>query len=438
MINENDVAKALRTLIRETNRFERVRQKGDSGADLMAFLADKVATHLESTDRDPTFFSRKWFESQNLGASDRTWNRAKKALNRVLLERGHRFAITATQGAPRKGRRSGLRIVHLGSDEVSMASAVRSRHDRGIAFGGRTFDATAVDWSDGGRTGYEPAHLTAQIEGSVPPPPEWALACAAAGPELPPGAFNADALCGIRELVPTLRGDNEDAAVEVVLYRHDYRHMVRTVLAVQNDASLRSLVLNESDEGLVPYFASAVGVVLWARTNDGWLVVADRSEKVAVRKGEGDASVVEGIHAVKDADDDDTIDLIATCVRGCVEELNVTPDRTAVKLLAIGRDLGWYQHNFWGIVDLPLTYDEVSEARGRSQRARRLETRAIRKIRADPYEAFRELADTERRGTKVWATAWASLFYALVYWSGGEDAAVESAARRAFDDAERS
>lgn len=315
----------------------------------------------------------------------------------------------------------------------------------GTPIGGRVFPIDVLDWSDGGRRSYRPEHLEVRLDATIPNAPDWVLSYGLERIPLPANATNGTALCGLMSIVPALVGDDEEQAVRLSCYRHDYLHHVRTVHAVGTNPELRALVTSHAAGVLLPHFAAGIGVVLWVRTSDNKLVMSVRSGNVAVRKGERDASVVEGLHTTRDraADCADRVSVHTTCVEGCREELNIVVAPSDVDILAIGCDLDYYQCNFYGLVNAPMTYAEIVDARRRSGRAHRLEAREIQALSADPVQAFAELAEGEANGAPMWATAWAALYFALVRLSetGRDDArrtartepmSVESAARLAF------
>lgn len=433
MIDEEAaIAGLMRTLIRETESFRapNVRTKGDPAPKKIEQLATEIARHYETppAQRHRDAFSVEWLEKRH--QSIRNWTRCFATLNRLLAERRQRFSIGRREGSPGTDEvQPWLTIELFDEDERSRPGA--SRRDRGVVIGGRHFDVEAIDLSDAGQTSYRAEDLAVLIGEGSPAMPEWAVSRCSEEVVLPTGATNGGALCGLRELTPRLEGDDERPAADIVLYRHDYAHMFRTVVAMNGDPELRELVRVHGVGVVVPYFAAAIGVVLWVRTTDDQLVWAERSDLVAVRKGEADASVVEGVHADKDAENG-RVDVMAVCLRACLEELNVRPSASDVNVLAVACDFDWHQVNFFGVVNVPMTYKEVEQARARSPRAKKHETRTIHAVPADPFSAFAALRGAELEATPLWSTGWVSLFYAFVHWTGS-DQQVDAEARRAFE-----
>jgi hypothetical protein len=171
--------------------------------------------------------------------------------------------------------------------------------------------------------------------------------------------------------------DKEDAVVYIDTCLNDYATFAATVLRLDEEVetldghgertltTLRQSFMPTSETVTeivrhpLPFLANGIGVMLLAFTDDNKILLSHRRLESRARPGECDVTVVEGIDANFDSSGAGRLDIYATAVRGCREELGVEITPADVRILAFGVDMAYYQWNFFGMVDLKLTADEV-------------------------------------------------------------------------------
>lgn len=122
----------------------------------------------------------------------------------------------------------------------------------------------------------------------------------------------------------------------------------------------------------VPYLASGVGVCINVLCDGGTrIVIGQRSHLENFRKGEYDVAVVEGIRPNANIRDNGQIDVHAVIDRALDEELGTgncellfgRPISEFVKQKSVfefGCDLKYYQWNFLCLVEIDLSFDQIS------------------------------------------------------------------------------
>lgn len=171
--------------------------------------------------------------------------------------------------------------------------------------------------------------------------------------------------------------DKEEAVIYVDTCLNDYATFAATVLRLDDEietsdghgeralTTLRQRFMPTPEAATeivrhpLPFLANGVGVMLLAFTDDDKVLLSHRRLESRARPGECDVTVVEGIDANFDSNGVGRLDIYATAVRGCREELGVEITPADVRILAFGVDMTYYQWNFLGMVDLKLTADEV-------------------------------------------------------------------------------
>ena len=116
--------------------------------------------------------------------------------------------------------------------------------------------------------------------------------------------------------------------------------------------------------------------------------------------------MVEGIDANFDSGGAGQLDIYATAVRGCREELGVDVSASDVGILAFGVDMTYYQWNFMGLVDIRLTADEVI-ARHAMHAKDRWEGK-LEPVELDAVSVFERL-----RQDKIWDCGLVATYLAL-------------------------
>ena len=80
------------------------------------------------------------------------------------------------------------------------------------------------------------------------------------------------------------------------------------------------------------------------------MILTRRRPAARARPGECDVSVVEGMHVERDRSSAGSLDVVATAVRGCMEELGIQVGRSDVHLLGLAADMTYHQWSFLGLV----------------------------------------------------------------------------------------
>ncbi len=171
--------------------------------------------------------------------------------------------------------------------------------------------------------------------------------------------------------------EREDSTVHLEACLSDYATFAATVLRLdeeidQSTPSTKSKPITLRQEFFptkdavadgvrrpLPFLANGVGIALLAFSDDGKVLLAHRRMESRARPGECDVSVVEGIDTSLDSGGSGKLDVYATAVRGCREELGVDISSRDVSILAFGVDMAYYQWNFMGMVDIKLTANEI-------------------------------------------------------------------------------
>jgi hypothetical protein len=171
--------------------------------------------------------------------------------------------------------------------------------------------------------------------------------------------------------------EREDSTLHLEACLSDYATFAATVLRLDEEigtsgtqdervsTTLRRAFLPTNDAVIdsirrpLPFLANGVGIALLAFTDDDKVLLTRRRLESRARPGECDVTVVEGIDANFDAGGSGKLDIYATALRGCREELGVDISTNDVSILAFGVDMTYYQWNFMGMVDIKLTADEV-------------------------------------------------------------------------------
>ena len=218
--------------------------------------------------------------------------------------------------------------------------------------------------------------------------------------------------------------EREDATVHLKACLNDYATFSATVLRLDEEidkpdahggrvsTTLRREFLPtpaaviESVRRPLPFLANGVGVALLAFTDDDKVLLVHRLLESRARPGECDVTVVEGIDANFDSGGDGRLDIYATAVRGCREELGVEVSAADVSILAFGVDATYYQWNFLGLVDIGLTANEVM-----AQHAMHAKDRwegKLEPIKLDAVSIFERL-----RQDKIWDCGLVTTYLAL-------------------------
>lgn len=133
-------------------------------------------------------------------------------------------------------------------------------------------------------------------------------------------------------------GIEENPEVTLRLKHSDYYTFLATQQLdreLSSGATLRSLYLDGRDPRDVPDFMrSSFGLNVALVTADGWLVVSRRSKRLGVGKGLWNSSANEGLHRHLDSPDGRPPNLFRAAERGVREELRLSPDQYALRLLA--------------------------------------------------------------------------------------------------------
>jgi hypothetical protein len=216
----------------------------------------------------------------------------------------------------------------------------------------------------------------------------------------------------------------EDAMVHLEACLNDYATFAATVLRLDEEinksdtqgehvpTTLRREFLStpaavaESVRRPLPFLANGVGIMLLAFTDDDKVLLVHRRLESRARPGECDVTVVEGIDANFDSGGAGRLDIYATAVRGCREELGVDVSAADVSILAFGVDMTYYQWNFLGLVDIRLAADEVIARHGMHAKDRwegKLEP-----VKVDPVNVFERL-----RQDKIWDCGLVTTYLAL-------------------------
>ena len=218
--------------------------------------------------------------------------------------------------------------------------------------------------------------------------------------------------------------EGEDATVHLEACLSDYATFAATVLRLDEEidepytqgerasTTLRREFLStpaavaESVRRPLPFLANGVGIVLLAFTDDDKVLLVHRRLESCARPGECDVTVVEGIDANFDSGGAGRLDIYATAVRGCQEELGVDVSASDVSILAFGVDMRYYQWNFLGLVDIRLIADEVI-ARHAMHAKDRWEGK-LEPVKLDAVSIFERL-----RQDKIWDCGLVTTYLAL-------------------------
>lgn len=221
---------------------------------------------------------------------------------------------------------------------------------------------------------------------------------------------------GIKEYHILRSDDEKHLKMAIQLYKSRYAAFQATVIEIGSEdrADPNSIyqkhLSKHEPQNLIPYLARNVGIVAVVITKDDWVILCKRGEMSAVRKGEYDASVVEGIEPIKDADSTNMrqrINIFQSIARGCSEELGFTPSFDEINILGFGVDMRFYQYNFICTIHSRLTLDDIKSDRNGTA-IDKWETRlfALKYGIDEVLEFINE--------NKMWAFAMAALYWALL------------------------
>src|SRR6266498_5627996 len=160
-----------------------------------------------------------------------------------------------------------------------------------------------------------------------------------------------------------------------------------------------------------------------ALSQDFRVLTTHRRLESRARPGECDVTVVEGIDANFDAIGSGRLDIGATALRGCREELGVEVSARDVSILAFGVDMTYYQWNFMGMVEIKLTADEVM-----AQHALHAKDRwegKVEPVKLDAVSVFERM-----RQEKIWDCGLVTAYLALSKKCGA--GSTREAAERVF------
>lgn len=173
----------------------------------------------------------------------------------------------------------------------------------------------------------------------------------------------------------------------------------------------------------IPSLANGFVIALVIITKDKKLVLSHRSDRVGVRPGELDASVVEGVHPVLDRSSIHRgPDLYRTAIRGAQEEIGIELVQEEITFLGFGVDIEYYQWNMIGVARISETAHEALEHRRRGIGGK-WETRQFEIIESDPRSVFSYL-----KNQRIWSTGLVAVYWALVHYHGRKrvDSAVKA------------
>jgi len=226
------------------------------------------------------------------------------------------------------------------------------------------------------------------------------------------GAWNGP-LFGLHSYRRYRDGDAEEPVAIFNFHMSDYYTFLATNKKINDPLpsgeTIREKYIPYDDlDQLVPFLANGFGVVLVVITGDDQVIMTKRSNDSAVRPGEHDVSVVEGVHPNMDQSPLHTGPCFfkAAC-RGANEELNLNVPEQAIQFLGYGIDLEYYQWNMIGYVRIEESFNEVKRLRSTGA--------------ADKWEAKQMTGEafTKKNVAKLimekdmWATAKVALYWTL-------------------------
>ncbi len=235
--------------------------------------------------------------------------------------------------------------------------------------------------------------------------------------------------------------EREDSVLQLDTCLSDYATFAATVLHLDDEIDISpaggkrsvttlrqkffpsDMAIIESVRRPLPFLANGVGITLLAFTDDDKVLLTHRRLESRARPGECDVTVVEGIDANFDAIGSGRLDIGATALRGCREELGVEVSARDVSILAFGVDMTYYQWNFMGMVEIKLTADEVM-----AQHALHAKDRwegKVEPVKLDAVSVFERM-----RQEKIWDCGLVTAYLALSKKCGA--GSTREAAERVF------
>ncbi|MEV8607243.1 hypothetical protein AB0383_04660 [Amycolatopsis sp. NPDC051373] len=227
----------------------------------------------------------------------------------------------------------------------------------------------------------------------------------------------------VHDFVVNRRGHEELPEVTIHFTYSDYL----TFLATQQldeplpgGDTLRSLYLDGRDPQDTPDFMrSSFGLNVAVVTADGWLVVARRSGRVGVGKGEWNSSANEGLQRELD-ERHGPPNLFRAAERGLKEELRLRPDHYDLKLLAFAVVTSNSQWCCLFLANLrTMTRRQFENNLGRGVQDA-WEHRGFEYVEFEPQTTIEYLLRPDRRDS--WAPAAPVLFYLSLVHVHGEEA----------------
>ncbi|MEW2500937.1 hypothetical protein AB0878_10685 [Amycolatopsis sp. NPDC047767] len=227
----------------------------------------------------------------------------------------------------------------------------------------------------------------------------------------------------VHDFVVNRRGPEELPEVTIHFVHSDYL----TFLASQQldellpgGDTLRSLYLDGRDPQDTPDFMrSSFGLNIAVVTADGWLVVARRSGRVGVGKGEWNSSANEGLQRELDGKHGPP-NLFRAAERGLKEELRLRPDHYDLKLLAFAVVTVNSQWCCLFLANLrTMTRRQFENNLGRGVQDA-WEHRGFDYVEFEPQATIEYLLRPDRRDS--WAPAAPVLFYLSLVHVHGEEA----------------
>lgn len=251
-----------------------------------------------------------------------------------------------------------------------------------------------------------------------------------------PAQWN-DEMYALKEYARSRSELEESLELSLTFQISDYYTFQATMVALNKplltdpSTTLRERYLPDPEEDLGPYIdpdpflAQGFGIAIIVFSEDYQeLILSRRSSELGARRGELDVTYVEGVNPTDRKENRVAIDLYRTAMRGAYEEAGFDLLKDDITFLGFGVDTEYYQWNILGMARLRIPVEEAFETRRRGVSGR-WETREFKIISSEPKKVFEVLRDE-----KMWATAWVTLYWALVQVYGRRK--VERAADEVF------
>ncbi|MBX9747477.1 MAG: hypothetical protein K2X34_11285 [Hyphomonadaceae bacterium] len=214
----------------------------------------------------------------------------------------------------------------------------------------------------------------------------------------------------------TSRADNERAlALNLNVYETDYLHFLATVGELGKESveapppggMRRTYFPSGVTPSVNPALAVGLGIVTLVRSSDNYLVFSRRSKDTAVRPGEVDVSVAEGISPDFDRSGA-AVDPFRAAARGIEEEIGIPFAPDAIHILGLAVDEQFYQWTLVAFAESTLTVDQMKAAKSTGASGM-WESERLVAVKNTIPEVFGFLTSN-----KAWGFAWLCAYWALV------------------------